>query len=237
MQPEFLNGPPPANTAHNLELVRTPATKTLTGICLSDDLTTTRTHYCGNRTNPHTTPDCPHCDNMIPFRYHSYLAMWSPSTRTRYLFEMCQEPALALELERTRYGTLRGLRLTMFRASKKPNGRITIHADPGEIAPADLPTCPNVRRALAVIWHLPFDSVDNDPNASGRAIAEIDSRPGTQKITRERTAAEERAASNPPSAMGDLIPAIPEATPDDDLTSNKQTIRETHKKNGQTRSR
>jgi len=175
MSPLFHDGPPPPSAHVNLHLYRTPASKPLVFISLSPGLTSVATHYAGGRTSPCESPDCKHCDNSIPYRWHSYLTGWNPVTREKFLFEMTADVAAALELERDRYQSLRGLKLQFARPNGKPNGRITLKAAPGDVPTGELPDCPNVTRALAILWNLPQNAIEQPDQKRKHTTATVNS--------------------------------------------------------------
>lgn len=166
--PNWTSVPPTDDSHHAYTLKRTPSNRPLLAIVTSDDLLGCDTHYWGGRTVPCERPECKACQASIPYRWHGYVALWDPNTREQFLFEFTARAATALVDYRRTYGTLRGAAICAQRTKQTKNARVEIRCKPADLAKHTLPTAPDLRLALAVIWQLPHRAIDEEPGLDGR---------------------------------------------------------------------
>jgi len=170
----FSSRPPDNARSAAVLIVRCPAARELILQVSAENLLGTSTHFANGRTAPCTLPECPACTDGIPWRWHAYLACYDWSKNHHVLLELTaagSEPLIAYHDE---HGTLRGRFIRVTRPSHRPNGRTALQiraAKPTEPAP---PNAPDVRRALCLLWSLPFTAV-HQPGLT-RGIPALDAR-------------------------------------------------------------
>lgn len=153
--PLFSTTPPDDPRGQSLELKRCPPGASLTGIITTPEVCGCPTHYYGGRTMPHEEVDCEPCSAGIGWLWHGYVAIYKPSEKMHFLFEMtarCVEPLTEYHLAN---GSLRGCSIVAQRPSGKPNGRVYLKTKSIDLASLYLPDAPNLRQVLAMIWGLP----------------------------------------------------------------------------------
>ena len=158
----------PASNAHmGFEIHRTPQAGQLASVVTSDDLLIADTHYWNGRTTPCERPatddaghatggECPACLALAPYRTHVYVAAFDHTKNEHYIFECTAHAARAFDDYRKQTGTLRGC---LFRASRpkgNPNSKVVIACQTANMARLTIPTAPDVKLALSVIWRLPL---------------------------------------------------------------------------------
>jgi len=153
----FQNDPPKDPRGTSLTLMRTPANRGLTAIILSDDLLGTNTHFYHGRTRPCNNEECDACADGMPWRWHAYFAIWSPSLNRAALFECTAQAAEPFKLYRDAYGTLRGCQFAAKRATTAANSRVIITTRRADLEKIHLPDAPNVIKALSIIWNISID--------------------------------------------------------------------------------
>ncbi len=144
---------------NSLPLMRCPTNKPISGIVTSDDLIGTNTHYYRGRTIPCDTESCPACSEGFPWRWHSYVSLYSVSSHRTVLFEMTARAAEPLKVYRDAYGTLRGCRLTAKRSNSSPNSQVNIQTQRADLQEIALPAEPNLLEALSIIWNIELPSI------------------------------------------------------------------------------
>lgn len=160
--PEWTNRPPATARSSALEIVRTPPARPLIATILSDDIIGTATHFTNHRTTPCGRPDaCEFCDRGLPWRWHGYLAVLLPERPRPCLLELTAQAAESVASARAQYGTLRGARIKLTRAGKRPNGRVQVALAPPPDDPDPLPPEPDVRHALCHVWN--YDPASAQP--------------------------------------------------------------------------
>lgn len=144
---------------NSLPLMRCPVNKTITGIITCEDLVGTRTHYYRGRTIPCDDSACPACDEGLPWRWHAYVSVYSPTSHRTVLFEMTARCAETLVTYRRAYGTLRGCQLTAKRANLNPNSRVILQTTQADLQKVTLPSEPDLLAALSIIWNIERPSI------------------------------------------------------------------------------
>ena len=164
---DWSNSPPPEASDYGYRLVRTPAYRTLRGICLAHDIVGTRTHFYKSRTKPCLGLDCPECQEGLPWRWHGYLPLLILPSKERVILEITAQAAEQLTALASGYRTLRGLEVTAARPSQKPNGRVVLQARPNGTPPDHLPLEPDVKTILLHIWGLDDQPLRDNGQAKG----------------------------------------------------------------------
>lgn len=160
--PNFRNHLPTEAKHMGFDLRRTPASSPLRAIVTSEDFLVCDTHYFHGRTTPHEDVCCPACAQSIPYRTHVYVSAFSSSGREHFLFECTAQAAKVFEEYREVNGTLRGCDFIARRPKGTANGKVLIQASPADLRKLKLPTGPNLALALAIIWRLPKESIQEE---------------------------------------------------------------------------
>lgn len=146
--------PPKDPRGNSLELKRCPTMRPFQGIILSDGLIGTNTHYYKGRTIPCDSEGCPACGDGLPWRWHCWVPLFSPSTQVSVLFEMTARCAETCQAYRETYGSLRGAWMKAQRANSSPNSKVHLSLTPADLREIKLPECPDVLGALSIIWNI-----------------------------------------------------------------------------------
>jgi len=166
----------PANRKHmGFELRRTPAVGNLHVIVTSPDVTVCDTHFYHGRTIPCERPDCPACNEAIPYRTHVYLAAYDPRKAEHFILETTAHAAIPLIEYRDANDTLRGCAIYASRPKGAKNSRVEIQTNSTNLSKINLPSPPDVPKALCVIWRLPTDAATPNNSTSNPPTIQIDS--------------------------------------------------------------
>lgn len=150
-----------------IEIVRTPKTGGLAGLCLSHDVAGAYTHWYRNRTRPCTRPACEACENKCPWRWHGYLAIMSTMTQNVVILEITTGPLDAIDAWMKAHGTLRGARISVTRVNKNPNARVKMTITPAAADQRTLPEAPPIAYHLAKIWDGGLASLERGADPGG----------------------------------------------------------------------
>lgn len=160
--PEWTHDPPTDAHNYGYRLIRTPPYKVLRCLILSDQIIGTRTHYTKGRTLPCDGPNCAHCQDGHPWRWHAYLAVLAGDQKEKCILELTAQAAEQLQPLIKGYGRLRGMEMITERPSKRPNGRVRIAARMNGTPPNTLPEEPDVTLIMLHIWGLDDRTLDPD---------------------------------------------------------------------------
>lgn len=138
---------------------RTPTSRPIVAIVTSDDLIGTDTHFWGGHTVPCEAPECDACQNGVPYRWHGYLAAIDTKSHLHFIFEMTAQAAENFKDFLTAHGTLRGCLFEAKRLKAAINSRVCIRCKPADLREQHLPTAPDLRKCMAIIWNLPDPDV------------------------------------------------------------------------------
>lgn len=152
--PHWTNEPPRDQITHALPIRRTPVHGPLVGIITSEDILGCDTHYWHSRTLPCERPDCPACNEGYPYRWHAYCSVWCPKPAAHIVLELTVQPTEPLLLYRRAQGSLRGCLIEVSRSGSRPNGRVLLRCKPADLTRVQLPSAPNLRSVLAIIWNI-----------------------------------------------------------------------------------
>lgn len=169
--PTWRNQLPPQGKHQGFDLRRTPQNGILLAIVTCSDLMVCDTHYWRGRTQPcerkcnddgQTVDDstCPACLEKIGFRSHVYLSVFDPKRSEHYIYECTCNAAKPLQDYYQSTGTLRGCVIHAQRPKGTPNGKVCIDTSAANLSRVNLPSPPDLARALAVIWRLPVTAVE-----------------------------------------------------------------------------
>lgn len=158
--PNWTNQPPADSNHGSLPLLRTPATTPLRAIITSNFLVGCDTHFYGGHTMPCERPNCKACLEGIPYRWHAYVAAYSPTAQQHFIFECTAQAAEPLCQYHKDHGTLRGCAIEAYRWHKRPNGRVVIKTTTSATPLGALPPAPDLAHVMAIIWSLPQKNID-----------------------------------------------------------------------------
>jgi hypothetical protein len=144
--------PADAQLRTSYRIVRAPTQGELQGMILSPDIYGVETHYFHGRTRPHTEPVCEACDNGTGKRWQGYLALLLTKTRDLALFEFTAAAAAPLVEYHEHNKSLDGAIIRAYRTSLKPNARVVIRIERGDVAMYSAPQAPNIAEILSRIW-------------------------------------------------------------------------------------
>ena len=156
-----------------LPIRRTPARGALTAIVTSPDLIGCYTHFWHGSTAPCLADGCPACLENMPYRWHAYMTAAKTDDNLHFIFECTALAARHFTDYRDKFGTLRGCIFEAKRWNSKPNSRILIRCKPADLQERLLPTAPDVRKCMAIIWSLPTDQVKTPTNNHENNMREI----------------------------------------------------------------
>lgn len=165
--PQFSATPPDDPRGYALPLVRVPAGRAMTGIVTSDDLVGCPTHFHHGRTVPCEGNDCPAHQEGIPWRWHSWLAAYSPSNDECFLFESTRRVTQVFVTYRKAHGTLRGCHFRGQRRTGARNSRVYLEVKPADIRSMNLPDPPNLIKCLCIIWNIPYTDLTINDQTDG----------------------------------------------------------------------
>jgi len=141
------------------DLRRTPATGALQAIITCENLLVCDTHYFHGRTTPCERPNCPACNDAIPYRTHVYVSAFDVRAREHFVFECTAHAAKPLAEYYAAAGTLRGCVFHASRPKGLKNSKVAIQTNSANLAKIQLPEPPNLILALSVIWRLPLPAL------------------------------------------------------------------------------
>ena len=153
--PKWSNEVPESPRGPALPIRRTPSLRPLEAIVTSEDLLGCYTHFYKGSTIPCEGTDCPAHQDGIPFRWHAYLTAVDCANNLHFIFEVTALGAKYFTDYRDIHNTLRGCKFLARRWNNRPNGRILIQCKPCDLAERHIPSPPDVRKCMAIIWSLP----------------------------------------------------------------------------------
>jgi hypothetical protein len=149
--------PPTERSSISIELRRCPARGKLTAIILSDFALWTQTHYFHGRTQPCGGQACEACAQGAARRTVGYVAVMAPATGERFLLQLTDLAAEAINARMATHRTLRGALLEQERPDGRKNGRVRTRIGSPKKEWADLPPTPLVAKIMAQIWEIPYE--------------------------------------------------------------------------------
>ena len=193
----------PKEKSHmGFDLRRTPADKPLLAIVTSDNILVTDTHYWGGRTVPCERPDCTACNASVPYRTHVYISAFCGRSHEHFLFECTANAAKAFEEYRQANSTLRGCLFQASRPKGTKNGKVVIITKPADLSRTPVPSAPDVKLALCVIWRLPVSAMRAEHLANGSPCLRTDAILTNRMYNQESNAGEPAHVLSQPSGNG-----------------------------------
>jgi len=160
--PNWTDTPTPRRGPRPLPIMRTPVGKPLVATITTDRMSCCPTHFWGGRTTPCEKPDCDACNHGSPSREHAYLGIYFIDQQASAILELPDGAAEQLALLAKNLPTLRGARIRVTRTKLSRNARVCVELAPPAINPPPLPTPPQLREILAIIWKLPQAAITEE---------------------------------------------------------------------------
>jgi len=155
--PTWSNQLPPLCKHTGYDIRRTPATSALQAIVTNEDILVCNTHYFHGRTTPCEKPECAACNEGMPSRTHVYVSAFDPRTQQHFIFECTSNAAKAFADYRDANGTLRGCHFYATRPKGTKNSKVVIQTNTANLGKINIPSPPDLVKALCVIWRIPTD--------------------------------------------------------------------------------
>ena len=172
--PTFTNAPPDDGGQRPLQLIRVPSQSKIRWLITTPDLIGTPTHYYHGRTQPCEGPECQACQEGLSWRWHGYVAIYSPRSQRHCLLELTARVAESFVRYRDDHGTLRGCDMTAWRSPQQPNGKVFVTLVPADLTSIKLPEPPDVLRCLMKMWDLAEADVSIGPATKNAPRIAID---------------------------------------------------------------
>lgn len=174
--PHWSNELPQQEKHMGFDLRRTPATSSLRAIITCDDILVCDTHFFHGRTSPCERPDCPACNDAIPYRTHVYVSAFNPKTMEHFIFECTSNAAKPFAEYKQTATTLRGCLFDASRPKGAKNSKVVISTATANLSRNPLPEPPNIMLALSVIWRLPLTglAIEHDKHHSPKVQTKND---------------------------------------------------------------
>lgn len=163
----FSSTPPDDPRGYALPLVRTPAGKAIVAVVYSDDLVGCATHFWGGRTVPCDGDQCTPCGEGVSWRWHAWVAAFSPASHHCFLFESTARVASIFVAYRQQHGTLRGCKFRAQRRTPARNSRVYLECVPADLQVVHLPDPPDLVKCLHVLWNVPLQEINIEGIARG----------------------------------------------------------------------
>lgn len=154
--PNWSNELPKQEKHMGFDLRRTPPTSAMLAIITCEDLLVCDTHFFHGRTMPCERPDCPACNESIPYRTHAYVSAFNAKSREHFIFECTSNAAKAFAEYKQSATTLRGCLFNASRPKGAKNSKVVISTTTANLSRVQLPEPPDLILALSVIWRLPL---------------------------------------------------------------------------------
>jgi hypothetical protein len=151
-QPVWINRPPAPTDFAGIRLIRVQPGKNLEAYVTSTTMVGLNTHFAHRRTVPCTGPNCPCCLAAIPARWHGYISICSPRTKTSYVLELTALAAAPIADYLDKKGTLRGAYVQAHRTGSKPNSPVQLTISASDVDLRTLPGGVDLEKFLMTIW-------------------------------------------------------------------------------------
>lgn len=165
MLPNWLDTPTPPSDLPHLPLLRVPPGPGIIGLITAPSLLGTQTHFMNRRTLPCLAPDCPGCEAKLARREEWYSSLWTQSPSKHVIAALTPAVAWQITEATAKLPTIRGLRVHLYRSSKRPNSRLLASIAEVEFHETKLPDPPDLQRHLLHIWGLDQSHLAQDDQA------------------------------------------------------------------------
>lgn len=156
-------------TYAEFDLVRVKGKSPEIGIILSDDTFGTHVHFWGNSSIPHVDGVCRPCEAGCRKEWLAWVGFLYEKTKRIVVMELKPNIVRQLQVARKRLGTLRGMRVKLFRRNAKDKGVMVCQVAPEMADDFSLPRSPDVVKVMKTIWrvvHVPSDSLPSDDDVA-----------------------------------------------------------------------
>jgi hypothetical protein len=147
-------------------LHRSKPGRTITALIASADLVGAYTHFWKGRTSICTYPACEPCSTSRSARWYGFLHIWSPETNASGILELTPSCLPAVDDWLEKFGTLRGAKICVSRASHKINSRVIATLKASPYALEKIPPALDLIAQLSRMWEVTRDTAaDADDDA------------------------------------------------------------------------
>lgn len=158
------NDPNPARLDRlpHIPLQRLGAGREIAGVITCNHSVDKYTHYIGNRTLPCIKDDCPGCAAQRRKGWERYVSLWTTAPSKHVI--VCMPPDAAFEMDAMlpNNDNLRGWFLTLTRAGKRANGRVSAQIHESSFREGGLPPAPDLLKHMYKIWGLDLQEINED---------------------------------------------------------------------------
>lgn len=162
--PLFARRPAEILEGRNLDIVRVPQGRMVTGIMLSHDSIGCYTHWWGGRTVPCYQQNCKACADGGEKRWCSWLAVRNRGGGAILMLELPSAASAETYRFFREVRTFRGWGYQMQRVGKRANARLRIKWDDHRHDPATLPKAPCLAPILRNMWRVPDGALLSTPD-------------------------------------------------------------------------
>lgn len=134
-------------------------------IILSGDVLGIYTHFFRGRTQPCRQIDCEGCAADQQARWHGYLWIYGPRTKTVEILEITAAAITPLDDWFRKHRTLKSAEIRCQRIPAKANGRLYIQIFESAFDSKDLPTPPSLKRTMMNIFGINKMPSQEEPGA------------------------------------------------------------------------
>lgn len=152
---EWCAEPPQAGKLPHIQIVRCGATTSQTYLVTSDKLIGSQLYWMTGRSCPHLKEDCPGCEANKEHRWNGWLAVFDEHTLKPVILEVTPNCVGQINDAIVNFGTLRGLRITLHRKSKRFNGALSATLVPSGLPMQGIPITFDLTEYLHQMWAAP----------------------------------------------------------------------------------
>ena len=159
--------PADATVNNSLRILRAPTKGTQSYLITSREIVGTRNHFYGGKTSPCLLGDCEPCRQGMPWRWAGYFGIWCPPTNEH---AVCEVPAAAgkkIGEYLREHGYLRGVKISLFRAGNRPNGRVLANLSAEDKDKHNMPKALDIETFLCHLWNIPLSRTGSVPERGG----------------------------------------------------------------------
>lgn len=152
---------------NSLRILRAPAKGNATFLITSTKVLGTRNHFYGGKTVPCMLGECEPCRQGLPWRWAGYFGIWHPPTNEH---AVCEVPAAAgkkIAQYREEHGIVRGVKITLFRAGNRVNGRVLVNLAASDASKVNMPKELDLEVFLCNLWNIALENTGRSPERGG----------------------------------------------------------------------
>lgn len=146
------DAPPTDSNSLNFQLIRTPPSKKLSMIVLSDKHEGAMLHFWRGRSTPCDMTNCQACKEGKSPRWYGYIYATPVRAFRIIIFEFTQRVAPIIQQRLSQYKTIRGHQLTAGRTGSRPNSPLSLEFDDTIHDTNRLPTPDDLTDVLERMW-------------------------------------------------------------------------------------